>query len=182
MSVQAKFNTIVSRGRELLKVEQLDLTPCDSNSLSRLQKVLVVPAELVSLLEITDGHSGLFGPWEFLSAEDVIKTHAELMEPPDGNADSAYPEWDFQEPKPFLFDKGWRQRWIPIAQQNYEEYIFLDGEPGPGGQPGQVGLRDAALELTLLAGSLEEYFDSIPARMIGPDHPENIFEDCVWLL
>lgn len=149
--------------------------PCAPDMLAGLRKNVPVTAEIVEYLAITDGDRELLSPYELMSASEIQTEYARLMSPIAGGG-GGYPEWHFEAPKPFMFDQPWRAGWVPIAQQNYEAYIFVDTEPGPGGTLGQVGLCDDALELTLIAESLLAFFLEFPNKVLAPDHEDNPLE------
>ncbi len=179
-SISSAFRQCLAKYESLIDWK-CELAPCHPDAIAELQRRVPVTSSIVEYLQITENEAGLFSPFELLRASEISTEYERVMRPFDGSFFEGYPEWHFEEPKPLLFDKHWREGWIPIAQQNYEQHIFVDTEPGPGGTIGQLALRDDALELTLLAGSLLEFFTQLPDKLLAPGAGDNPFDDQTYM-
>ncbi len=170
-----ELKKLATHVEDLLDAE-IELVPSSKLEIEKLRARLpVFPESLASYLAIFCGDSRLLHPFWLMGAKGILASYEILLSLNPGE----YPTFIFEEPFPFRFDKFWREKWIPIAELNNEDFFFIDMDPGEGGVIGQIGLVQE-LELCLVADSLENWFSGVREKIVPPLEGENEWEDQIW--
>ena len=154
--------------------------PATTEHINELERTLgfELPDNVKAIYSVHNGDKGmpgLLGGWDvFLSLNRVIedwRLQVDIANELDGREDTPA-HWRHQIEGKIISIKGpvkplfGSPRWIPITNMNGDVVRYLDFDPAPGGQPGQVIEVDAEccmhqVVADSFVGFLEQYADSL---------------------
>ncbi len=159
--------------------------PATTTHINELERTLgfALPNDVKAIYRVhngDDGEPGLLGNWDaFLSIERVMadwRIQVDLANELD-DEESTPAHWRQLIEQHVIFVKGsvkplyGSPRWVPITNMNGDVVRYLDFDPAPGGQPGQVIEVDAECCMhQVVAASFVEFLEQYADQLERGDY------------